>query len=175
MGDGERGGRGRGGEEGEETGEEDVVTVYVCAFPRIDACHVPTTMIINPFIHSSLPHLPSQQQQSPHNQNRDALGRKVEADVEAKTDFNALKNQWDSIEKDFHTWSKEVSRGGTGRNEGTRKGGDFWPWPSSSISSFADMRDTHPSIPPSPFFIRSLPSTGPSTRAALRPPALWTS
>ncbi|EWM27301.1 ATPase, F0 complex, subunit D, mitochondrial [Nannochloropsis gaditana] len=41
--------------------------------------------------------------------NWDALGRKVEADVEAKADFNALKNQWDGIEKDFNTWSKEVA------------------------------------------------------------------
>ena len=30
--------------------------------------------------------------------------------MEAKADFNALKNQWDGIEKDFHTWSKEVRK-----------------------------------------------------------------
>jgi len=38
----------------------------------------------------------------------------VEADVEAKADFNALKNQWDGIEKDFNTWCKEVSEGWQG-------------------------------------------------------------
>jgi len=57
----------------------------------------------------------------PLHPNRDALGRKVEADIEAKTDFNSLKNQWDSIEKDFHTWSKEVR--GKGGREGGREGG----------------------------------------------------
>ena len=49
-----------------------------------------------------------------HFVHRDALGRKVEADVEAKADFNALKNQWDGIEKDFNTWCKEVSEGWQG-------------------------------------------------------------
>ena len=41
---------------------------------------------------------------------RDTLGRKVEADSEAKADYNNLKTYFDGIEKDFATWSKPVSR-----------------------------------------------------------------
>ncbi len=47
----------------------------------------------------------------PQNPRRDALSRKVEADVEAKADFNALKNQWDAIEKDFATYATKQVRG----------------------------------------------------------------
>lgn len=42
--------------------------------------------------------------------NRDALSRKVEGDAEAKADFNALKNQWDAIEKDFATYGAKAVR-----------------------------------------------------------------
>jgi len=93
-------------EEGVAGTAERSMAAPVCAAFPIDACHVPTMII-----HSRPPFKSTKP-------NRDALGRKVEADVEAKTDFNALKNQWDSIEKDFHTWSKEVSRGGGGREGG---------------------------------------------------------
>ena len=44
---------------------------------------------------------------------RDTLGRKAEADTEAKAEFNSLKNYFDGIEKDYATWSKPVSQDDT--------------------------------------------------------------
>lgn len=34
----------------------------------------------------------------------------MEGDAEAKADFNALKNQWDAIEKDFATYGSKAVR-----------------------------------------------------------------
>lgn len=34
----------------------------------------------------------------------------MEGDAEAKADFNALKNQWDAIEKDFATYGAKAVR-----------------------------------------------------------------
>eukprot|EP00624_Nannochloropsis_granulata_P004060 evm.model.NODE_30377_length_4124_cov_19.921436.1 len=107
----------RRGDRGEGCGNPCGCLTCVCCIPE------PTRATSNDghaFHSRSHPPFPSHHL----HRNRDALGRKVEADVEAKTDFNALKNQWDSIEKDFHTWSKEVRREGgkKGRKEGGEKG-----------------------------------------------------
>lgn len=37
------------------------------------------------------------------------MGRKVEADADAKADYNGLKAYWDGIEKDYAAWSKPVA------------------------------------------------------------------
>jgi hypothetical protein len=39
---------------------------------------------------------------------RESLGRKVESDGDLKGDYASLKNSWDSVEKDFATWSGPV-------------------------------------------------------------------
>lgn len=140
----------RRGDRGEGCGNPRGCLTCVCCIPE------PTRATSNDghaFHSRSHPPFPSHHL----HRNRDALGRKVEADVEAKTDFNALKNQWDSIEKDFHTWSKEVRReeGKKGRKEGgkkgTREGGKKKKACNSKlVPSIRQQRFIHPLLRPSP-------------------------